>query len=50
MTNFDRIKLWNEYIETTRYTGRAMKLNSVLELRMKAFVKARELKLSQLEV
>ena len=50
MTNFDRVKLWNDYIETTRYTGRAMKLDCVLELRMKAFIKARELKLSLIEV
>lgn len=50
MTNLDRMKLWNDYIETTRDTGRAMKLDSVLELRMNAFIKARELKLSRVEV
>lgn len=49
MTNLQRVKLWNEYVETTRYTGRAMRLDSVLKLRMKAFIKARELKLAQVE-
>jgi len=50
MTNLDRLKLWNEYIETTRYAGRPVKPESVLEQRMKAFLKARELKLSRIEV
>jgi|GEM_PF-2058945 hypothetical protein len=49
MTNLDRLKLWNEYIETSRYVGRPLKLNAVLELRMKAFVKARELELDKIE-
>ena len=49
MTNLDRVKLWNEYIETTRYAGRPMKLDVVLEQRMKAFIKAREVKLSRIE-
>ena len=50
MTNLDRLKLWNDYIETTRYTGRPIKLDAVLELRMKAFMRARELKLSGIEI
>lgn len=50
MTNLDRLKLWNEYIETTRYVGRPLKLDTVLELRMKAFMKARDLKLSGIEI
>ena len=50
MTNLDRTKLWNEYVETTRYSGRPIKLDAVLELRMRAFIKARELKLSQIEL
>lgn len=47
MTNLAVTKLWNEYIETTRYTGKPVKLDTVLHLRMKAFVKVRALKLSQ---
>lgn len=47
MTNLDKTKFWNQYIETTRYVGRPVKLNHVLELRMRAFLKARELKLGQ---
>ena len=50
MTNLDRLKLWNDYIETTRYAGRPVKLDTVLELRMKAFLKARELKLSSIDI
>jgi len=50
MTNLDRLKLWNEYIETTRYAGRPVELEAVLKLRMKAFIKARELKLSRIEI
>lgn len=50
MTNLDRTKLWNEYVETTRYSGQLIKLDAVLEQRMKAFIKARELKLSQVEL
>jgi len=50
MTNLDRLKLWNEYIETTRYVGRPIKLDAVLELRMKAFLKARDLKLSEIDI
>ena len=50
MTNLDRLKLWNEYIEITRYVGRPIKLDAVLELRMKAFLKARDLKLSEIDI
>ena len=50
MTTLDRINLWNEYIETTRYTGHPVKLDTVLQQRMKAFIKAREIKLSGIEV
>jgi len=50
MTNLDRLKLWNEYIETTRYAGHPVKLDTVLQQRMKAFIKARELKFSGIEV
>jgi len=46
MTNLDRLKLWNEYIEITRYSGKPVKLDVVLELRMKAFLKARDLSLN----
>ena len=49
MTNLDRLKLWNEYIETTRYAGRPVKLDTVLQQRMKAFLKARELKLANID-
>jgi len=33
MTNFERTKLWNEYVETTRYVGRPVKLDVVLKIR-----------------
>jgi len=48
MTNLERTKRWNEYVEITRYTGKPVKLDTVLRLRMQAFLKARDLKLSQL--
>jgi len=50
MTNLERTIAWNEYVEITRYTGKPVKLDVVLQLRMKAFLKARDLKLSQTEV
>ncbi|MEO5949850.1 MAG: hypothetical protein ABIQ04_00205 [Candidatus Saccharimonadales bacterium] len=40
---------WNCYIETNRYTSKPVKLDIVLQQRMKVFIKARELKFSQLE-
>lgn len=49
MTNFEINNLWNSYIETTRYVGRPVKLDTVLEQRMKAFIKARELKLAHIQ-
>jgi hypothetical protein len=50
MTNLTINKLWNEYVETTRYIGKPIKLDAVLQLRMKAFMKARELKFAQIEI
>lgn len=50
MTNLDRLKLLNEYVEQTLYVGKPLKLDTVLELRMKAYMKARELKISRIEV
>jgi hypothetical protein len=43
MTNLDRIKTLNEYVEATLFVGRPLKLGAVLELRMKAYRKAKEL-------
>jgi hypothetical protein len=43
MTNLDRIKMLNEYVEPTLYVGKPLKLNAVLELRMKAYRLAKEL-------
>lgn len=43
MTNLDRIKMLNEYVEATLFVGRPLKLGDVLELRMKAYRLAKEL-------
>ena len=37
---------WNQYLQTPQRGGPAIRLNRILKRRMKAFMKARQLKLS----
>ena len=36
---------WNQYLQTPRRGGSAMRLDRILKRRMKAFMKARQIKL-----
>ena len=38
--------VWNQYLQTPRRGGSAMRLDRILKRRMKAFMKARQIKLS----
>lgn len=41
----ETLPIWNEYLETNRRGGSAMKLDRILKRRMRVFLKARQAKL-----